>query len=76
MTNMWGREWFEMISGFFFSSFENLGEINYGMAAVSDLKQVLSSHLLLLKSLRSYLCLEEGAWWGAPRCSRGLVVAG
>lgn len=34
---------------FFVSSFENLGEVNYGMAAASDLKQALSSHLLLLK---------------------------
>lgn len=47
---MWGREWFEIIFWiFFFSSFKNLGEVNYGMAAVSDLKRVLSSHLLLLK---------------------------
>jgi len=38
-----------MISGCFFSSFENIGKVNYGMAAVSDLKQALSSHLLLLK---------------------------
>lgn len=34
---------------FFFSSFENLGEVNCGMAAAFDLKRVLSSHLLLLK---------------------------
>lgn len=51
-----------MISGCFFSSFENIGKVNYGMAAVSDLKQALSSHLLLLKSLCSYFCSEEGVW--------------
>lgn len=41
------------------------------MAAVSDLKQALSSHLLLLISLCSYLCLEEGMWGESP----GALVA-
>lgn len=54
--------------GFFFpSSFENLGEVNYGMAAASDLRRALSSPLLLFKQLRSSLCFEaRGAGGGAP----------
>lgn len=48
MRNVWGRAWLDVIFGLVFS-FENLGEVNYGMTVVSDLKPALSSHLLLLK---------------------------
>lgn len=52
MTNMLGKEWFEVIFELFLHfcfSFENVGEVNYGMTAAYDLKWVLLFPFLLLK---------------------------
>lgn len=49
---MLGKEWFEIIFELFLQfcfSFENVGEVNYGMTAAYDLKWVLLFPFLLLK---------------------------